>query len=87
MKAEAVPTLNLEVRLIITEAEARAIEVLPSYGVDEFIKAFYEHLGKHYMERHEAGLRSFLNTVGPSVSATLRRMDAARETFYSKGGK
>lgn len=75
--------MGLEVVLIISESEARALDALAGYGDDAFIKQFYEHLGKHYMEPHEKGLRLFLKTIreGSGIGSVLSRMDDARQVF------
>lgn len=62
------PTITLEVR---------ALDALVGYGDDAFVKVFYEHLGKHYMQPHEAGLKS----VRELVPGILRRTDDARLVF------
>ncbi len=81
------PNVNLELDFSINEAEARALEDLAGYGDDAFIKAFYEKLGKCYMEKHEAGLRSFLKSVRTFIPPHLARLDLARKAFLGQGGR
>lgn len=76
------PNVNLDLTFRINEAEARALEDLAGYGDDAFIKVFYEKLGKCYMEKHEAGLRSFLTSVRKFIPGELAKLDAARQAFY-----
>lgn len=78
-----VPNVNLDLTFRINEAEARALYDLAGYGADEFIKAFYEFLGKSYMVKHEAGLRSFLSSVRKFIPGELSKLDEARQAFYS----
>ena len=75
------PTIELHVSIVLTEPEARALDALACYGPDEFVKAFYEKLGKVYMEPHEAGLRLFLRSVREFMPGVLRRADDARKAF------
>jgi len=75
------PTITLEATLRITEAEVRALDALVGYGDDAFVKVFYEHLGKSYMQPHEAGLRLFFKSVRALVPGILRRTDDARLVF------
>ena len=75
------PKIELELTLIITEEEARALDAMAGYGDNSFVNAFYERLGKAYMERHEAGLRSFLKSCRELIPGPLSRADAARKTF------
>lgn len=75
------PSVQLDLIFACTEAEARALDALTGYGTDEFIKVFYEKLGKAYMEQHEAGLRSFLESISKMVPPLLTKADKAREAF------
>ena len=81
------PNVNLDLTFRINEAEARALEDLAGYGDDNFIKAFYEKLGKCYMEKHEAGLRSFLCSVRKFLPSYLAALDEARKAFLSLPGR
>ena len=78
---EAQPKIEMSVRFTVTESEARALEALACYGVDEFIKTFYTSLGKAYMERHETGLRSLLNSVKKDISPVLERINRAQSVL------
>ena len=61
------------------ELELRALEAMTGYGADAFLKVFYDKLGHHYMQPHEAGLRSLFKTIGPPVGEALRQVDEARK--------
>lgn len=50
--------IQTEYHLLLTEAEARALDGLCGYNFEEFIKVFYEKMGKHYLEPHEAALKT-----------------------------
>lgn len=75
------PDVKLEVVFACTEPEARALDALVGYGDDAFVEAFYEKLGKHYMEPHEKGLRSFFQSIRDQMPAILSRTDEARKVF------
>ena len=81
------PNVNLDLTFRINEAEARALDDLTGYGIDAFINAFYEKLGKAYMEKHEAGLRSFLNSVHKFIPPELAKLDVARQAFLDQTGR
>ncbi len=49
--------------ITLNEDEIKALDALAGYGVDQFIALFYKHMGRAYLEPHEAGLRSFLEVV------------------------
>jgi hypothetical protein len=75
------PKVELMVTLALTETEARAFEALAGYGDDNFIKAFYERLGEHYLRPHEKGLRSLFKSVQNTLPGVLARADRARKVF------
>jgi alpha-amylase/alpha-mannosidase (GH57 family) len=55
--------IEFTITFSVTEEEARALDALAGYDVDQFIKAFYDHLGEAYMRPYEKGLRKFLANV------------------------
>lgn len=73
--------MELTVTMRITESEARALDAMAGYGENAFVNAFYENLGKAYMERHENGLRVFLRSVRGFIGPVLHRCDKARAAF------
>lgn len=75
---------DLIMTFTVTEQEARALDALAGYGDDAFIKAFYEKLGKAYMQNHEEGLRSFLRSIRALVGPVLARQDMARKAFTGR---
>lgn len=81
--AEIVQKSKIEVTATMqfSEAELRALDALVGYGSDEFLKVFYEKMGKFYMQPHEAGLRALFESVSQVVPGILRRTDDARRVF------
>lgn len=80
-KAVSKPRLEVVVQFTVNEIEARALDDLAGYGTDAFIEAFYEKLGKAYMQKHESGLREFLDTIRDVVRPGLRHIEDAREAL------
>jgi hypothetical protein len=60
-----------------SEVEARALEALVGYGIEPFLKVFYEHMGRAYMQPHEQGLRSLFDSIG-DISGALNEVDHNR---------
>lgn len=56
-------TVNVVATLSINEQELMALDALRGYGIDTFLKVFYEHLGTSYLKPHEDGLRSFFSAT------------------------
>lgn len=83
--AEFKPQIHIQAQAIIMfdESEMRALDALIGYGVQPFLDVFYKHLGKAYLQPHEAGMRSLFDTLGV-VRGALLRMDDARNVYYGK---
>lgn len=69
----------------VNEIELRALDALSGYGADSFIKAFYDFLGKAYMEDHEAGLRQFLSEIRGVANGQLHDIDRCRALVHGCG--
>lgn len=88
-KVDCRPTIQALITIQMSEDEAAALDALAGYGVDAFLKVFYEHLGQAYLKPHERGLRSLFESVqrgNAGVRLFLGRAKAAREVF-ANGGK
>jgi hypothetical protein len=84
MKITSQHKVNFTVQFEVNESELRALGALAGYGDDMFIQAFYEKLGRDYMEAHEWGMRTFLTTLRKEAPALLGRLDTAREMLEGK---
>jgi len=80
-KIKSSSKVDFEITIRLSEVEARALNQLPRYGTDVFLKFFYEHLGKYYMEPHEKGIRSLFETLKQELPKHLAKVDKAREAF------
>jgi len=76
--------INATIMFTVDEEEARALDALAGYGDNEFIKVFYEKLGKAYMRDHEQGLRRFLKSIRSIMSGELSAIDDLRRTAVGK---
>lgn len=63
MKTQFDIKIEFKVKCELTEGELRALDALVGYGFDNFIKAFYSGLGKHYLQPYEKDLKSLFDTV------------------------
>ena len=83
-KIEGRPSISASIVIVLTEEEAGALDALAGYGTDQFLKVFYEKIGKSYLEPYADGLRSLFESVrnGPcSVRFILDRARKARQVF------
>lgn len=78
--------VSLTLSLTLSEAEARALSALTEYGIDPFLKTFYEHMGTSCLKPHEAGLRLLFGTVA-QMDPHLLRADKAREAFKASANQ
>ena len=77
-------SIEIDITLSITEDEARALLDLAGYGIDKFLETFYTRLGKHYLSKHEAGIRTLFGSMNTILPVHLNRIDRARSAFDKK---
>lgn len=75
--------IHFTVTMQLDEDQARALDAMIGYGFNTFLATFYKHLGKGYLEPHEAGLRRVFDAIGEQVSPELYRIDKARKILQS----
>ena len=73
--------VEFKVDLRLTEVEARALDGLTRYGFEAFLKVFKEKLGTAYIRDHEAGLKSFFDTVRSDIIPALHDVDEAKRAI------
>lgn len=83
MKTKTTATLQTMHTLMLSEVEARALEALAGYGADAFLEVFYKHMGKHYLQPHESGLRSLFDSIS-GLRYGLKQADQARAVFHGQ---
>lgn len=79
--------LAATVTIALTESEAGALAALTAYGVDPFLKSFYEHMGESVLRPYEDGLRSLFKSIRDGecgIKSVLARASEAREVFSGK---
>ena len=74
----------LQIKLDLSEVEARALGAIACYGSEEFIKVFYEYMGKAYLQKHEDGVHSLFATIRDELPQHLDKMDKVRTVFTVK---
>lgn len=84
-KVNSTSQFDIQVILKLSEKEARALHGITSYGSKQFLKCFYEHLGKAYLEEYESGIESLFETIKQELPQHLSRADDVRSVW--KGDK
>ena len=77
MKAIKNTAVSFTITVELSEEEARALAVLPSYGADSFLEFFYEKLGRTCLEPHENGIKELFETI-KSLYSELASIDRVR---------
>lgn len=80
-RLQQIPKVAVDVSIKLNMAEVQALEALAGYGISGFLEVFYEHMGKHYLQPHEAGLRSLFETIQSELPPIIRRYESARTAF------
>lgn len=76
-------TVEIKATISLNEGDLRALDAMAGYGIEPFLKVFYEKLGKHYMQPYEANLRTLFKTIKADVPQALSKIDGARKTLLS----
>lgn len=75
------PRIEVDVDIKPSMTEVQALEALAGYGTKAFLEVFYKQMGKHYLEPHEAGLRSLFDTIRSELPPIIRRYQSAKQAF------
>jgi hypothetical protein len=67
--------------LVLNEDEIGALDALVGYGTKPFLEAFYEKMGRAYMEPHEAGLISLFEAIRTQVNPAISQIADARKAI------
>ncbi len=73
--------LNFSVTLTLNEEEIRALAGIFGYNEDAFLKAFYEKMGRAYVQPHEAGVRSLHQSVRRVTGPAIYEIDRIRKAM------
>jgi hypothetical protein len=76
-KLQVTWTLTLE----LNEAEAQALDAIVGYGDDEFLKVFYQHMGKAYLAPYEDGFRSLSKAIREQLQPQLYTLKEQRKAL------
>lgn len=70
--------LTSEIKLTLTEKEARALHALTVYGFKSFTEMFYKNLGKSALEPYETGLADLFEQL-KDLKPTFDYLDTKRK--------
>lgn len=74
--------LKSAVIIELTPLEAGALDALVGYGIEPFLKVFYEHMGESLLKPYEGGMRSLFETIKAApLESFIRRTKDARKVM------
>ena len=80
-KIKSSSKFEITIGLQLTEMEARALDAITLYGTEEFLKCFYQNLGKAYLQPHEEGIKSLFETIKNELPKHLKKVDKTRDIW------
>ncbi|MFM2292650.1 MAG: Caulobacter phage Cr30 [Bacteroidota bacterium] len=86
-KINSTVKIDFQVTLKLNEQEARALEAIAGYGSSEFLKCFYEHLGKHYLQPNESGVISLFSTIRNEIPKHISKLEKCRKQLNNESCK
>lgn len=84
MRSTLQPTLDVHYDLTLTEPEAKALEAIAGYNIEDFLNLFYKGMGRAYLEPYEQGLRCLFAGVRNLLPG---QFDRARQAKIALGLK
>lgn len=65
--------------LTLTQDELAALDALVGYGTKPFLEAFYENMGRAYLQPHEAGLVSLFQAIRDQAIPAISKIEEAKK--------
>lgn len=81
IKGVAQATVEFTIKFTLTKGEALALDAIVGYGVDPFLKVFYEHMGKSYLQPHEKEMRKLFERVKSCLPIEVRKIETAQKAI------
>jgi hypothetical protein len=73
--------VEFTVTLVLTDKEAKALIAIVGYGADEFLKGFYEKLGKSYLQPYEVDVKNLFHTIKEALPSEISKIDKAKQAI------
>jgi hypothetical protein len=79
ISAKSKVNIEFSITLNLTVDEASALDAIVGYGVDEFLKTFYQHVGKAYLEPYESSMKDLFKKVKEELPFEIAKIKTAQE--------
>ena len=73
--------VEFSIKFTLTKGEAQALDAIVGYGVEPFLKVFYEHMGKAYLQPHEKEMRKLFERVKTDLPSEVRKIEKAEKAI------
>jgi hypothetical protein len=83
-QVEGVPTIELRLRLIVSEAEAEALAEIAGYSDASFVEAIEKGISPALAKRHGAALRQFISSLRKQIPRYINAVAKARHCFHEE---
>jgi hypothetical protein len=81
IKSQAKASVEFSIDFTLTKSEAQALDAIVGYGVEPFLKVFYEHMGKAYLQPHEKAMRALFERVKNDLPREVSKIEAATDAI------
>ena len=83
ISGNAKANVEFTINLTLTKGEAQALDAIVGYGVEPFLKVFYEKMGKAYLEPHEKEMRNLFNRIKSDLPKEIKKISDAQFAIAS----
>lgn len=73
--------VEFSIKFTLTKGEAQALDAIVGYGVEPFLKVFYEHMGKAYLQPHEKEMRKLFERVKSDLPKEIYKIEKAQQAI------
>lgn len=67
--------------MLLTKGEALALDAIVGYGIEPFLKVFYEHMGKAYLQPHEKEMKKLFERVKSELPREVKKIETAQKAI------
>lgn len=73
--------VEFTIKFTLTKGEAKALDAIVGYGVEPFLKVFYERLGKSYLQPYEREMRNLFARVKNDLPNEIYKIEKAEKSI------
>lgn len=81
VKSNSKAQVEFSISLTLTVGQAKALDAIVGYGVEPFLKVFYEHMGKSYLQPHETEMKKLFEQIKEELPKEVHKIETARKAI------